>query len=236
MKRLKIFLLLLVVPAFLVISCKKDEPEPEVEYKSPTAAGRTTVVDVPAGLTALAETDVNASIVVAYFGLANFISTYASSFIIPATATEENKKSTSKVYTWSYQGYSYWMTYTVLADKYTWTYDWQTPEMARFTFISAEELKTGKAGSWAIYDPETPATKVWDYDWSINASNTFMANLSWVEGQEVSSFVVNSNADHSGNFTYNINTEKEAEINWVVNGSGTYWLRGYPDPVIGSWQ
>jgi hypothetical protein len=239
MKRLKIFLLLLALPLLFITSCKKDEPTPEgVTYKSPSAAGRNTVVDIPAGLTAKANGgDINASIAVTYMSLANAISGFAASFTLPSNAQLEGKKSNSKVYHWSIQGYSYWMTYTELADKYTWRYEYEFPGVPRFTYISAEELKTGKQGSWIIYNPEATTSAIWTYNWSINASNAFIANMTWNDGQEPSTFDVTSNADHSGNFIYKAANIKQAEIIWASNGSGTYWLIGDGTAAIeGSWQ
>ena len=239
MKRLKIYMLLLALPALFITSCKKDEATPDtLTYKSPSAAGRTTVVDIPAGLTAKANGgDLNASIAVMYMSLANAISGFAASFTLPANAQLEGKKSNSKVYHWSMQGYSYWMTFTELADKYTWKYEYEFPNVPRFTYISAEELKTGKQGSWTIYNPEVTATAIWTYNWSINASNAFIANMTWNDGQEASTFDVTSNADHSGIFIYKIATVKQAQINWTSTGSGTYWLIGNGTTAIeGSWQ
>lgn len=239
MKKLKVFLFLLALPAFLLTSCKKEEDTPEeLTYKSPSAAGRTSVVEIPAGLTAKANGgDLNATIAIMYMNLANAFSSFSSSFTIPSNATVENKKSSSKVYHWTYSGYSYWMTYTELADKYTWKYEWETPEITRFTYIMAEELKTGKGGSWTIYNPESTSTSLWTYTWSINTSNAFIANMSWNEGQVVSTFDVISNADHSGSFIYKEAGVKHAEITWTSTGSGTYWLKGDgTSDISGSWS
>jgi hypothetical protein len=239
MKRLKIFLLILAVPVFFITSCKKDQTASDSgAYKAPSAAGRTTVVDIPAGLTAKANSDVNAALAVTYMGMVNAISSLSSVFTLPANAQLQSKKSTPKVYFWSYQGLSYWMTYTELTDKYTWKYELEyLPTIPRYTFISADELKTGKQGSWTIYSQLTTSSVAWTYNWSINASNAYIANMTWNEGSAgTSTFNVTVNADKSGTFVYNIGVDKQAEITWTSTGSGTYWLKGYgASPITGSW-
>jgi len=240
MRKLNFILLLMLIPALLQVGCKKDEDTPEVPtYKQPSAASRGEIVTIPEGLQARADegTDFGAIIAVSYMGLANAISSFSSSFIIPEGAEVESKKSGSTVYHWSGGGYSYWMTYAELADKYTWTYDWELPGQSRFTYISAEEQKDAKKGKWTIYNPETPSVHVWDYNWQISSSNSFTASLIWNDYDNTrSSFDVVSNADNSGSFKFFEATVLKSEIEWNADGSGTYWISGDgDDDITGNW-
>jgi hypothetical protein len=240
MKKARLFLLVLLIPALLQVSCKKDEdPEPTgPTYKAPAASEMGEIVTIPTGLQAKANegTDNGAMIAVSYMGMANALSGFAGSFAIPDDAQIQGKKDGSTVYFWSYGGYSYWMTYSELSDKYTWRYEYEFPEYPRFTFILAEETKDGKSGNWSIYDPdETTHNEIWTYDWSISESNTFTANMMMYDDNEGSfSFNVVSNVNKSGSFKVYDSTVLTAEILWNADGSGTYWISG--DPAIsGSW-
>jgi hypothetical protein len=207
-------------------------------YQKPSAANRTEIVTIPTGLQAKADVgdDFGAMMAVAYMGLANAISGFSASFMVPDGATIQNKKDGSVVYYWSYGGFSYWMTYSELADKNTWKYEYEFPDYPRFTYIYAEEGKTGKDGNWTIYDPDIPANYIWTYDWSINTSNTFTASLMWRDNDiTASTFDVVSNSDKSGSFKYKDAGVLSADILWNADGSGTYWILGDPDPFTGSW-
>jgi hypothetical protein len=241
MKKARLFLLVLLIPALFQVSCKKDEePGPTgPEYKAPAAAAMTEIVTIPAGLQAKADegTDFGAVMAVTYMGLANALSGFASMFTVPDNAQLENKKDGSSVYYWTYGGYSYWMTYSELADKNTWRYEYQLPEYPRFTFILAEEAKNGKDGNWTIYDPEEVThNEIWTYDWSISTINTFTANMVMFDGDAESlSFDVVSLANHSGSFQVHDATVLSAEILWNIDGSGTYWIAGDGEGLAGSW-
>jgi len=237
MKKTGLFLIAMLAVVLLQVSCKKDEEPTSPDYKQPSAASRTEVVTIPDGLQEKADagTDLGAIMAVSYMGLANAISSFGSTFALPEGAEVQGKKSDGTIYYWSYSGYSYWMTYNELSDRYTWTYDYELPGSSRFTYISAEELKTGKAGSLTIYNPEAPSEYIWTYNWSINASNAFLADLEWYDGDDESSFNVVSNADHSGSFKYYIASVLNAEILWNADGSGTYWIIGDDNGIEGSW-
>jgi hypothetical protein len=237
MKNARIVLFGLLMIALFQVSCKKDEEKSNPVYRQPSAASRTEVVSIPAGLETKANAgDLGATLAVTYMGLANAISSFGTSFTVPSGAKIQNKKSSSTVYYWSYGGYSYWMTYAELLDKYSWKYEWEFPGQSRFTYISAEEGKTGKNGSWTIFDPDLPTSYVWTYDWSINASNAFIASLEWNDGAEShSSFDVIANANNSGSFKFYDASVLSAEILWNADGSGTYWIAGDGNGMEGSW-
>ena len=240
MKKSGLFLMVFLVPLLLQVSCKKEEtPPPAPTYKTPTAAARSEIVVIPDALKAKADAgeDIGAVIAVSYMGLANAISGFSTSFEVPEGAEIQGKKSGSTVYFWTYGGgYSYWMTYEELSDKYTWKYEWQFPDSPRFTYISAEEAKNGKNGSWTIYNPETPSSYIWTYNWSINAINSFIASLMWNEGESLASFDVVGNTDNSGSFKYYIASVLKADILWNADGSGTYWIYGDGgSDLAGSW-
>jgi len=230
--------LLIFASASIVLNAcsKKETPGPSVTYKSPTTAHAN--ITIPAGLQAQAGKDsVNAMIAVSYMGIANGLGSYSSFFNLPggqATTATAN----GAVYSWSYSGVSEWMTYSVLSDKYTWTYEWKTPELARFTYISAQEAKNGSSGSWEIYDPSNAShTVVWDYSWTLTGT-VYSATMNFYNsGSATTKFVVLDNGNNSGSFQYFEGTMKKADIEWNSNGTGTYWFSddGTNPTATGSW-
>jgi hypothetical protein len=231
-------LILVFASAALILSgcSKKDTTNPAVTYKSPSSAHA--AITIPAGLQTQAGKDsINAILAVSYMSLANGLGSYAADFALPggeATTSTSN----GAVYSWTYSGYSYWMTYSILSDKYTWTYEWKTPDLARFTYISAEEAKNGNSGNWKIYDPNDASHPVvWDYTWTLTGTvyNSTM-NL-YQAGAATTKFLVVDNGNNSGNFQYFEGTVKKADITWNTNGSGTYWFseNGTDATGSGSW-
>jgi hypothetical protein len=229
---------LFICAALIVSSCsKKDNSTPAPTYKSPSIASHTDIT-VPAGLQTKADNgDYNASLAATFITMANGLSSYAADFTVPDGASKSNLKSNGTVYFWSYQGYSYWMTYTVLTDKYTWTYDWQTPSVSRFTFISAEELKNGTAGNWKIYNPETPDNVMWDFNWTL-VSSVYNGTMNFYQtGEATVKFIVQDNGNNSGDFQYFVGTVKKVDVTWNSDGSGSYWFSddGVSSTATGSW-
>ncbi len=238
MKVLKLSLLSLAFLSFLCTSCKKDDPKPPaIAYQQPSFGNRTDVIEVPAGLNTLADNgDYNAYAAMSYLNLANAISSFSTSFSVPDDAQKQSANSNSLTYYWSYYGYSYWITYKKESDKYTWKWEYEFPEVSRFTYVTAEQSLDGKSGSWSIYDPENTNNLVWTYTWSLATNGDYTASLVWHDSStESESFDVSDNADGSGTFTYNLNGVKQAEIIWNADGSGTYWMLGYDGNVTGSW-
>jgi hypothetical protein len=225
-----------IVSGLLILaSCSKKDSTPAITYKSPTTAHAQ--ITIPAGLQAQADKDsFNAVIAVSYMSLANGLGSYATAFTLPSG---ENTTSTSNgaVYSWSSSGYSYWMTYSVLSDKYTWTYDWKTPDIARFTYIYAEELKTGKSGNWKINSPDGTNAVLWDYNWTLTGS-VYSATMNFYQtGAATTKFVVLDNGNNSGNFQYFDGTIKKAVVTWNTNGTGSYWFSddGVNSTATGAW-
>jgi hypothetical protein len=168
-------------------------------------------------------------------GLVNNVSLLSSSFVVPENAQFQGKKDGSRVYFWTGGGNSFWMTYNELADKNSWKYEYEYPEVPRFTFISAEEAKDGKSGKWWIYNPVAPHAEVWAYTWTVSSSNTFTAHLLWNEQAIESSFDVVANSDNSGTYKYFNGGVITADIAWSANGSGTYWMDDGGAGISGSW-
>jgi hypothetical protein len=219
MKKTFIFQLLIAVALLASTSCSKEE-EPQSTYKKPTIADRVNVVEIPTALEN--SSDPNAQMAADWMGMANGISQFASSFTIPENAQTGNAKSSGTVYFWNYGAYSYWMTFSELADKYVWKYEYAFPGTSRFTLIEAEEYKTGKQGGWKIYDEGINHEIIWEYDWNISSSNDFSAEM-MMSGYQTIKFIVNDNANHSGNFKAYISDVKFVDIIWNANGSGTWW-------------
>jgi hypothetical protein len=127
------------------------------------------------------------------------------------------------------------MTYTELADKYTWKYEWEYTGQPRFTYIYAEEAINGKSGNWSIFDPDDSQANLWTYDWSINSINTFTGNLVFGEGNDLTKFETIANANNSGTFKYFVGTVLYAHIIWNADGSGSYAFYEGLESYSGSW-
>jgi hypothetical protein len=238
MKTFRRILMMLVMPALFFTACNKDDEKTDkTTYKSPSIASRGDVVTIPDGLQSLADGgDFNAGMAVAYMGMANGIASFAGSFVVPDGAAQENLKGGSAVYHWTYGGYSYWMTYAETLTKYTWEYDYEFPEVPRFTFMDAEELKDGKSGKWAIYDPEDAGhPKMWDYVWNVNSSEDFSAVLDMTDGTDVMAFNVLARKNNSGSFTLYSNAVKTVEVTWNADGSGSWWMSDGVNTYSGNW-
>lgn len=235
MKKAKILFITLMVPALMVVSCKKDDPPTPPPYKQPVTASMGEVVVIPTGLEAKANagSDPGASMAVSYIGLANAFSSFGGYFAVPEGAQVQSKKDGLTVYYWAYGDLKYWMTYGTSGDKYTWKYEYEYTGHPRFTYIYAEEALNGKSGNWAIYDPETPVNDIWTYNWSYNASNSLIANL--VAGNNEFSFDVVANTNNSGSFKYYVASVLTAEVIWNADGSGTYTFYGDLSSYSGSW-
>ncbi len=237
MKIMKINFAMLAVASLLFASCSKDDPEPKViEYQRPVAAGKVHLVEIPDGLTAKANAgDINATISIAYMNLANSLTSYSGLYTLPSGAEQKSGDKNSVLYSWTNSGYSYWLTFAEEAGKYIWTTEYQLPGIPRFTYMKTEEAKDGKFGSWVIYDPENNNIAVWSYNWSINAAGNYTALLTMEQGEETNVFNITNNADGSGSFVYNINSEKQNEIIWNADGSGSYWLNDENGSFSGTW-
>jgi len=237
MKKISLILFLFTLPVFVFISCKKEE-EPEVlEYRQPTVASRTEVVTIPQGLQN--SEDPGAQMGVAYMGLANGLAAMATSFNVPADVEPENTKSSASVYHWTYGGYSYWMTFSATSTHYNWKYEYEFPGMSRFTFIEANELKTGLQGNWMIYDPEATHSILWKYDWTLNSVQDFAANifLYGYNGADSINFDILGRVNNSGYLKLYEGSLKIAEIIWNSDGSGSWWIYSEDgNHYSGSWS
>lgn len=210
MNKFKLFYLLLAAPLILSVSCSKDEPEPEKTYIEPVASSRTNVVDMPTGLQN--STDPYAALASSWIQTANGLAAYGSSFSVPGNAQIGGDKSSGSVYFWTLgDSISYWMTFTELVDKYTWKYEFASTNVPRFTHIEAEELKTGKEGSWTIFSPVGNRTIIWDYNWEVNTSNDFSATM-MMYGIQTVKYEVLDKADNSGYFKAFISEAKFVDI------------------------
>ena len=113
MKSIKMSVVALATFTILLTSCKKDNTKPEViQYQQPFVAQSENTIDIPAGLTALSNGgDANASTAIAYFYIANTYSSYSTYFTIPQGVNAQSGDKNSVIYTWSYGGYSTFMSY-----------------------------------------------------------------------------------------------------------------------------
>jgi hypothetical protein len=226
---------LIVSTVMLLAACsKKDTSTPSTSYTEPSNTSRTQIT-IPAGLQTQASTNPNAAVAVSFMSLANGLSEYANDFTLPANAQKSNLKSNGTVYTWSANGYTVWMTYQNLSDRYTWTYDYQTPEIARFTLISADEMKANKQGSWTINSPDASHAVLWDYSWTLTGS-VYNATMNYYgEAGTSGKFTILDNGNNSGSFQYYVGTAKEVDITWNTDGTGTWWFSNGTATASGSW-
>jgi hypothetical protein len=233
--KLKTFTPILVLAVFILASCSKKDTTPAVTYKSPSTAH--SQITIPAGLQTKANNgDYGALAAETYITMANAMGLYASDFTLPSG---QNTTATSNgaIYSWAYGDEAFWMTYAVLSDKYTWTYDYKTAQLSRFTFIYAEEFKNGTAGSWKINNPDGTGAVVWDYSWTL-AGSVYNATLNMHNSDlTIDKFVVLDNGDNSGTFKYFEGSIEKAEITWNANGTGSWWFSddGITHTSSGTW-
>ena len=240
MRKYHIVLFLFISSIISITSCSKDDNNgPDVpEYTKPEITERQVVVEIPDQLQTLAEGgDTYAYMAIAYMGVANSIANFSNYFTIPSDVEPTATDNGNALYSWSEQGYSYWMTFGEENGKYTWTYEYEMPGYPRFTYIYAEEDKDGNSGSWTIYNPENPNEAVWIYNWSVDAQGIFTSTIQYDENANNDGvYEVVSNPDGGGSFTYRIEGSDQAIINWNADGSGDYWFYNEGEPVSESWN
>ena len=116
------------------------------------------------------------------------------------------------------------MTYSVLSDKYTWTWDWKTAQLSRFTYISAEELKNGSEGNWKIYNDNDTNALAADYTWTLTGS-VYNATINFcTNGAAISQNVIVDNGNNSGSFQVFEDAVKKVQIIWNTDCTGSYWF------------
>ena len=240
MKSIKMSVVALATFTMLLTSCNKDNTKPEViQYQQPFVAQSENTIDVPDGLTALSNGgDANASAAIAYFYIANAFSSYSSYFAVPQGVNEQSSDKNSVIYTWSYGGFSTFMSYKKESDKYVWTWDWQTPEIERFTYMKAEQNLNGNSGDWSIYNADNPDQVLWTKNWSKDADGNFSSTIQTFNDSGMrGNFEITDNVDGSGSLIYfDENSVKQTEINWNADGSGDYWiLDSNGRPATKSW-
>ena len=229
--KLQKFTPILALAVFILASCSKKDTTPAITYRTPTSTHAQ--IAIPAGLQAQANKDsIYAIMAVAEISVANIMGTYAADFVL---GSGENTTATSNgaVYSWTYGDLGYWMTYSVLSDKYTWTWDWKTAQIPRFTYLSAEELKNGSGGNWKIYDETGTNTVAADYTWTLTGS-VYNATMNFYSASSATTkYVIVDNGNNSGSFQVFEGADKKVQITWNTDGTGNYWFsdNGY----TGTW-
>ena len=204
-------------------------------YKEPTASKRTALVDIPDDLETLSQSDMNALATVTFMGAANAITSFSTNFTLGVSGLDAEPCTNGYVYSWEFVGFKYWITYTDNGTTRTWEYEFQTPDLARFTLMTAEEAVNGKSGSWVIYDEVVGHAKIWDYEWSIDSSDNFTATATCYDEPE-STYDVVSNANGSGSFVLTEDEVDVVTVNWTADGeTGTYSYFDGEETYEGSW-
>jgi len=216
MKRIsRVWVIAAIAISLFTVSCSKDDSTTnESTYKKPTIAENAPVIEAPTGLQN--SDNVYANIAVSYISMANSLSQYAAYFDVPSTATHDSRKSTegNDTWYWSYQGYSYWMKYWDDATRYYWQYDFETPEISRFTYMKADQLKDGAGGSLEIYSPGLDGS-IFTYNW-ILTSGTYHITIDAQDSQ----ITIVLNSDNSGTLDV-VSGEDTLHIQWNADGSGS---------------
>jgi len=192
---------------------------------------------IPRGLQIQADKGItNADSIIAFMNEANNINQYSVDFAITDNAKTIVSNSDTIIYSWTSSLFSGWMTFMQFADKYTWTLDLQSSQISRFTYISAEELKSNLAGNWTIKNTDGSNTVLWDYNYSFTGPvcTTFI-NFHHNNGT-ISKFTYIDSGQYSGNFIYYEGSMKRAEVSWNLDGTGNWLIYSNgADPVTGSW-
>jgi hypothetical protein len=240
MKRVYFLIPLLIISFIIMNSCvKENDMDEDPVYYTPSIAEREAIIEIPQGLQALAEEgDIYAMAAIISMNQANILSGFSGSFLIPQDARLENRQNDAHVYYWSMSGYSYWMTYSDLPDKYSWRYEYEFPDIPRFTYIYAEESKSGKEGFWSIHNPGNPDVKIWNFVWSIDQLNNFTATIKLNDTGESHEgiYQIVSNSDKSGSFIYSIENKIQTEVIWNADGTGNYIFMEGEEEKTGFWN
>jgi hypothetical protein len=224
--------ILLVLIAFS--SCKKSsDDKPETTYQAPSMATNAKVVEIPAKL--LQSEDPYAGMAASYMSLANAFSGYTSYFNIPENATQSKTKSSGTIYTWSYGGTTVKLTYDEDATNRYWVW-----YINNVKFMDCQESILGKTGSFRIYDYEHGGAAVIVYNWTQTAS-VISATMLFVDGSDSLFFKISASLDSkSGQFDLYEGTSEAgnhiANVTWLANGSGTWWVKVDSQTYSGSWS
>jgi hypothetical protein len=226
------FLGILLVAAFALSGCKKDSDDSSnEEYQAPSFASKYQVVEVPAKLSA--SDDSNAQIAASYMAMANAFSGYSAYFTVPENAVQSKTKSSGTIYTWSYDGTTVKLVYS---DDETYRYwAWYINDVK---FMDCKEAIGGKSGSFNIYDIERGGVAVIVYNWDQTATiahatmklvgeESYFFEISTSLNGESGQFDVYQGASASGSHI--------ANVTWLSNGSGSWWLIGDGTKYSGSW-
>ncbi len=218
----------LLVPVLIFSSCKKD-PEP---YQEPAVASRSAIAEVPEGLEN--NPDPNAQAAKSWINVVNELASFSQKFVVPTSAEVEYEKK-SNVYFWSDSGISYWMTFSYDNDQYNWKFEYEVLNTNKILLIEASEDMDHKSGTWTIYNQVFNTQKVWEYNWSLNASNDYLATINFTgsAGYDLLRFEILVKTNASGHVILHHGTQKLTEVNWNADGSGSWWVY---DLLLGSYS
>lgn len=224
-----------VLVLLFLISCSKKDSGINSIYKQPSNAHA--MIVIPRGLEIQADNgNSNADTVIAFMNEANNINQFSVDFTVPDNAKTIVSNSDTIIYSWTSSLFSGWMTFMQFADKYTWTLDLQSSQISRFTYISAQELKSNQAGSWIINNTDGSNTVLWDYNYSFTGPICTTTINYYKTGGTISKFIHIDGGQNSGNFIYYEGSMKRAEVSWNLDGTGNWRIYSNgTDPITGSW-
>ena len=233
--KLQNLLIVSVLVLLFLISCSKKDSGTNSIYLQPSNVHA--LIVIPRGLEIQADNgNSNADTVIAFMNNANNINQYSVEFVVPDNAKTMVSNNDTVLYTWTSSVFSCWMTFIQLADKYTWTLDLQSSQIPRFTYISAQELKSNQAGSWIINNTDGSNTVLWDYNYFITGPVCTTTINYYKPGGTISKFIYIDGGQNSGNFMYYEGSMKRTDVIWNSDGSGNWMIYSNGKlPFTGSW-
>ena len=193
-------------------------------------------ISVPQGLTEAATEEPMAAMAVGYVTLANSIAGYGSFFETPAASSSQTSGDTLTV-TWSNGSLTvimkYWETTTTDNWKIMLNGTDGSTVYVNWTFMEAEQNKSGTGGSLVIYDENT-TTVILSWVWTIDTSDNITVVFTNYEDDERIEIVGNANG--TGSVEYYENNVLLYEIEWYADGSGAWWNYSVTPNTNGTWS
>jgi hypothetical protein len=256
MKRLVKLSSLLLLFAFVLFSCNKDDSaEPTKDYEELSFDADEVLNKIPEGLKNAS--DEKAQDCVDWIESALDMSSFMDNMTPPSDAQVVSMKSTTSevVYTWSWayggQTVTMFWTYRDDATKNYWTLQIQIDGGIKYDYVDAWEFKDGSRGemlynfNWVCaYSNESSQDCYdiyWRYTWEKTAAGGYNFSFYYdsydTEYTYYLRYDISINADGSGTIDYYLYDALFYHMEWDVlgNGSWTYYYDGVLN-TSGSWR
>ncbi|MCG8696439.1 MAG: hypothetical protein MI922_00180 [Bacteroidales bacterium] len=248
--KLKLLNYLFIVLAVLAVSCEKDDSSPEekesIQDKGFTFDNEAVMNKVPENLKN--SDDQYAKMCVDYVESAMDMSAFVSQLTPPENATLVEMKSAeaSGTYTWQFNGYGIYWTYSEEGEKAIWSVDIEI-EGKKYDYIDAWQLKDGSKGevkynfnyvcAYAGQQTTDCETLLAKYTWELKDDGSYKFLYTYdsnsTEYDYAFKYEVVINKDGSGAIDYVTNDFVLYHMEWDAEGNGSWtYMNG---SNTGSW-